>query len=66
MQTMNLADADKTLLSDALREVCRRIEACGASPELTNAVSLAGDLYFAVQQNDPYALARVKSSLQAR
>ena len=38
---------DKYLYA-ALREIVNRIELCGASPELTNAVSLASDLAAAI------------------
>ena len=50
-------------LYNALTEIVDRIEACGASPELTHAVSFASDLRQAVgnQYNraDPYSLCRV-------
>lgn len=55
-------------LFDGLLLLCRRIEACGASPELTHAVTLAGDLMRAVgnQYNpaDPYATERVRNAVE--
>lgn len=56
-------------LYGALRELVRRIEVCGASPELTNASSLACDLMDTVgnQFNPPRpdAVARVTAALAA-
>lgn len=50
-----------------LRELVSRIEACGASPELTNAVVLASDIAKAVgnQWNEPstFAAERVRGIL---
>lgn len=54
---------DQDLLYKTLGEIVDRIETCGASPELTRAISLASDLQQAVgnQYNpaDPYSLVRV-------
>jgi hypothetical protein len=62
------ADAAEVLF-EALGRIVDRIEACGASPELTNAVCLASDLRQAVgnQYNkpDPCALKRVIDALSA-
>lgn len=59
-------DEDNFLYS-ALREIVERIEMCGASPELTNAVSLASDLCSAIgnEHNPPdkFAEDRVKAAL---
>jgi hypothetical protein len=53
----------------ALYLLCQRIEKCGASPELTNAVSLASDLMRAVGNDDnpadPYAADRVREAVKA-
>ena len=50
-----------------LGEIIDRIERCGASPELTNAVSLASDLRQAVgnqwNPSNAYAFERVKATL---
>lgn len=60
---------NQELLFKALREIGDRIEACGASPELTHAVSLTSDLRQAVgnQHNpaSPYALLRVIEATKA-
>ncbi len=52
---------------EALREICQRIERCGASPELTHAVTLASDLAGAIGNKwnppDKYAADRVRSAL---
>ena len=57
----------REVLYSALRELVRRIEVCGASPELTHASSLACDLMYSVGNkfNAPYpdALTRVNSAL---
>jgi hypothetical protein len=62
------ADAAEVLFA-ALGQVVNRIEACGASPELTSAVCLASDLRQAVgnQYNkpNPFALKRVLEALSA-
>jgi hypothetical protein len=50
-------------LCAALTEICYRIEKCGASVELTNAVSLASDLRQAVDGN-AYAFDRVTKTLE--
>ena len=62
--------ADKTLLAMlylAMRELIRRIEACGASPELTNAVTLASDMLSAIgnewNPRDSYAAGRVHTTV---
>jgi hypothetical protein len=51
----------------ALRELCARIERCGASVELTHAVTLASDLLHAVgnrwNPRDKYAEDRVRATL---
>lgn len=52
-------------LLKALTEICYRIEKCGASVELTNAVSLASDLRQAVN-GDPYAFGRVVKELEVK
>jgi len=55
-------------LYDALQEIVNRIELCGASPNLTNAVSLASDLKQSIDVNNvnrEYALQRVKHALQS-
>ena len=58
---------DQDLVYMALIEICHRIEKCGASVELTSAVSLASDLSQAIgnKSNPPniYALDRVKQEL---
>jgi hypothetical protein len=58
---------DEEFLFMALGEIVDRIERCGASTELTNAVSLASDLRQAIgNQWNPanaYALERVKAAL---
>jgi hypothetical protein len=58
---------DQEFLFVALGEIVNRIERCGASPELTNSVSLASDLRQAIgNQWNPantYALERVKAEL---
>jgi hypothetical protein len=60
---------NQELLYKTLREIGRRIEACGASPELTHAVCLTSDLSSAVgnKENpaDPYALLRVIKATKA-
>lgn len=52
----------------ALRELSYCIEACGASPELTHAVSLCGDISSAVgnqwNPSNPYAADRVRDALK--
>ena len=54
----------QNFLHKALGEIVDRIEACGASVELTHAVSLTSDLQRAVgneyNPSDPYSLIRVK------
>ena len=56
------------VIYDALIEIGNRIEACGASPELTHAVSLCSDLSQAIGNDhnapDMYALARVLEALE--
>lgn len=51
----------------ALRELVNRIEKCGASPELTHAVTLCSDLMMAVgnrwNPRDKYAAQRVRDEL---
>lgn len=58
---------DPELLFSALGEIADRIERSGASPELTNAVSLVSDLRMAIgNQYNPankYALERVQAEL---
>ncbi len=58
---------DKDLIYKAIGEIVDRIEDCGASPELTHAVTMAGDLRRAIGNEynpaDPYALCRVIESL---
>lgn len=55
------------LAHPALRELCARIEKCGASPELTNAVTLCSDLCSAIgnewNQRDRQAEDRVRAEL---
>ena len=61
----NIIDYDT--LHNALQEIVNRIELCGASPSLTNAVSLASDLRQSVDVNNvsrEYALQRVKQELR--
>jgi len=54
---------DQELLYRTLSEIVDRIEACGASPELTHAVSLTSNLRQAVGNKhnpaNPYALVQV-------
>ncbi|MCK4870776.1 MAG: hypothetical protein KAS93_06675 [Gammaproteobacteria bacterium] len=54
---------EQELLYAALGEIVDRIEGCGASPELTHAVSFASDLRRSVgnryNPKDEYALTRV-------
>lgn len=61
---------NRDLLYKALLEIGGRIEACGASPELTNAVTLTSDLRAAVgdQYNpaDSYALLRVLKAIESK
>ena len=61
-------DLKQEFLYKALGAIVDRIEACGASPELTHAVTLASDLRQAIgnQYNpaSPYALIRVISATQ--
>ena len=58
---------DPEFLFIAIGEIVDRIERCGASPELTDAVSLASDLRFAIGNKfnnaNIYAYERVKSAL---
>ena len=58
---------DPEFLFLALREIANRIERCGASPELTHAVSMTSDLMQAVgNKSNPgnsYALERVAAAL---
>lgn len=60
---------DQEFIFFALGEITNRIERCGASPELTHAVSLASDLRMAIgNQSNPannYALERVQKELTA-
>jgi hypothetical protein len=59
---------DQELIFATLYEICQRIEICGASLELTNAVSLTGDLMSAVGNKsntpDSYALKRVQEAIK--
>jgi len=59
---------DRELLSEALREIVARIERCGASIELTHAVSLAVDLMYATSPIDDElsrdAMDRVRNALR--
>jgi hypothetical protein len=61
---------DDNLLFDALGEILDRIEACGASTELTNAVSFTGDLRSAIgNKSNPgndFSLDRVITQLTER
>jgi len=54
-------------LYKSLGEIVNRIESCGASPELTHAVSFASDLQRAIGNEynsaDPYSLCRVIDTL---
>lgn len=43
-----MVDISKHPLYKQIYELCQAIEVCGASPQLTNAVSLASDLYKSV------------------
>jgi hypothetical protein len=65
--TRERKDMDQETIFAALVELGRRIEACGASVELTNAVILCSDLRMAVgnQWNPPdeYAEQRVRKAL---
>ena len=58
---------DRDVLYKALGEIVDKIEACGASPELTDAVSLTSDLRSAVgNEYNPanvYSLIRVLESV---
>lgn len=58
---------NQDFLHKAIGEIIDRIEACGASPALTHAVTLAVDLRRAIgnQYNpaDPYALVRVAAEV---
>ncbi len=58
-----MCSIDQNTLYEALGEIVNRIEACGASPELTDAVSLASDLRQAVGNDfnpaDSFAFDRV-------
>ena len=58
---------DQEFLFKALEEIVNRIELCGASPELTAAVSLASDLRQAIGNKwnpaNEYALQRVIDEL---
>jgi len=58
---------DQDTLHKAMSEIVDRIEKCGASLELTDAVSFASDLQQAIgnQYNkaDPYSLCRVMDVL---
>lgn len=53
----------QALIYSALSKLCEKIELCGASPELTDAVSLCSDLQMAVGNKfnppDEHALNRV-------
>lgn len=66
---LKMNEAAREFLHDALYEICQRIEKCGASVELTNAVMLASDLLQAIgnRHNPPneYAAQRVLEALQA-
>lgn len=66
-------DEAATLLDlsyQALRELCQRIEKCGASVELTNAVTLCSDLASAIgnrwNPRDKQAEQRVREGLNGR
>lgn len=58
---------DKEFLFSALCEIIDRIERCGASTQLTHAVSLTADLRQAIgnkwNPGNSYALERVKKQL---
>ena len=64
---MKIDEKARDFLHDALGEIVDRIEKCGASPELTNAVSLAADLRMAIgnkfNKPDVFALGRVEQEL---
>lgn len=69
MEAVSTGVPNKSLpVHSALYLLCRRIEACGASPELTHAVTLASDLMRAVgnQYNpaDPFAAERVRQAVK--
>ena len=72
-QTRNYLEAltrvrlNKELIFDALGEIIDRIERCGASLELTNAVTLASDLRQAIgYPGNKYALERVLAALPTK
>lgn len=56
---------DADFLCSALQEIINRIELCGASPDLTRAVSLASDLLMAISDHPgaTFAAERVKKEL---
>jgi hypothetical protein len=60
---------DPEFLFAAIGEIVDRIERCGASPELTHAVSLASDLRQAIgnqwNKANEYALQRVQAALES-
>ena len=62
--------ADQETMYEALRELCLRIEACGASLALTHASSLGNDIRSAVGNKysppDAYAAERVRAALAAK
>lgn len=59
---------EQEFLFQAIGEIINRIEKCGASIELTHAVSLASDLHSAIGNKwnpaNSYALERVKTELR--
>jgi hypothetical protein len=73
LTTHHLVDASElspllgSELYEAMREVINRIERCGASVELTHAVTLASDLLQAIGNRwnppDKYAAQRVRAAL---
>lgn len=60
-------EMDSELLFSALTEICNRIEACGASPELTSAVVITSDTRQAIGNKynapDKFAAGRVKEGI---
>lgn len=59
-----VAEIDMDTISSALCEIAKRIEACGSSPELTHAASLACDLAAALRTPPlPGAMERVRITL---
>jgi hypothetical protein len=60
-------EMDSELLFAALLEIAARIEACGASPELTNAIVITSDTRHAIGNKynapDSFAVERVKQGI---